>query len=172
MKAAITYAFVGQSQRIFEACLAGGVAGASIAFAKKKILQGADSSVLQQPGVPDVTPLIEFEPNAPQICHELVRLVKAFLPSRVHITVNMVQNLLDMATCYEAIMVDAREHAEAVYFSYLLSSRVRDTVSELSLLFPCDSPANRRACELCQSIFDIQDALNCEIKGIARLMQL
>lgn len=172
LKAAISHAFVGQTQRIIEACIAGGLVGASVTFAKQKFVAAAQASALREPGLPDLEPLREFDSEAHQICHELVKLVRAFLPSRASDAVDAVKMLVYMTTCYEAVVEDSQKYREVVYFAYLLAARIREIVSELSLMFPFDSPASKRATELCQGVFDLQDMLYSEIRGIARLDEL
>jgi hypothetical protein len=171
LKLIITRAFTGQSQRLVEVCLAGGLAGASLAYVRTNF-RDSDERLMSEPDLPDLRVLSEFDSSAPALCHSLVRLVRLFLPSRVPRALEAVEMLVQMQTCYEAVVLDSRRYAEVVYFAFILAERVQTTVNKLSLLFPGDSPSYKHACDLCQGIFDLQASLYSEIKGLARFEEI
>jgi hypothetical protein len=171
MQGFLSHAFAGQTQRIIEACLAGGLVGASLVLAKNRIT-GMEAGLNLDPALGSLDSLREFDTAAPRSCNELLKLVRMFLPSRVKATLAMINCLKDMASCHEAVCKDPVSFSDVPYLAYLLADRVRCSINELTLMFPYDSPSHRRSNELCQILFDVQDMIYSEVRGIVRLSQV
>jgi hypothetical protein len=164
------HAFRGQARRIIEACVAGGAVGLSVTFASRKMSE-IDLSLKLDPALGALEGLQEFDETAPRTCHELLKLVRRFLPSQVHGTLCLVRTLEDMTVCYNAVCADPIKYAEVPYMAYVLASRTRESINELALLFPYNSSSYRRVSELCQVLFDLQDMMYAEVCGVVRLAQ-
>ena len=164
----LAHAFRGQTRRIIEACVAGGAVGLSITFAGRKMSE-IDISLRLDPALGVLEGLEEFDDTAPRACHELLKLVRRFLPSKVNATLGLVHTLEDMTVCYNAVCTDPIKYAEVPYMAYVLASWTRETINDIVLLFPYHSSAHKRASELCQVLFDLQDVIYAEVRGIVRL---
>ena len=165
----VRMAFEGQSRRVVEACVAGGVVGMCVKAFKSTLV---DPPCSIDARLTCFVYLSTFEPEISFLLTNLLRVVTLFVPSMVPDTLIMAEYMDDMAACALASATNATRASDAPFLCHVLASRVRGIIANITVSFPYDSPSRMKAEEAAQRLYEYQDAMYTEVRGYARLARL
>jgi hypothetical protein len=171
VKGFVEHAFRGQTRRLAEACAAGALTGLGWTALQMK-LTDIEQNMNFDSSLSAMQDLGAYDPEIPLLCDALLRMTRLFLPSMVDKTVEMVSYYNDLGVCYLAVCADPVRHSSTSFMAYTISKRIKRTISDITVLFPHDSPSRSKSEEIAQKLYDYQDAMYCEIRGMVRLAQI
>ncbi len=162
-------AFEGQYSKVIEACIAGGVAGASLSYFKSKL---SDPIGTIDCRLDRLIFLQTFDAEIPFLLTNLLYVVTLFVPSMISRTLLLAQYFDDMAACVQACATDASRVPGVIYICYVLSHRISRIISDLTVSFPYDSPSRLKVEDCAQKLYEYQAAMHAEVRGYVRLSMI
>ena len=165
-------AFAGQTRRILEASIAGGVMAISTSFFSSQLV---DSVKNIDKRLAPFDALSTFDTEIGYALTELLQIVSLFVPSLVRRTLLLAEYMNDMATCVTAAAntnsLRKISTGSIALMSYTLRQRISNIISDIAISLPYDSPARSKAEQFTQCLYEYASMMDSEVKGYYRLAQ-
>jgi len=165
-------AFSGQTRRILEASIAGGIVAVSASFFSSNLV---DSVATMDKRLAPFDALSTFDTEIQYALTEILRIVSLFVPSLICRTLLLAEYMNDLATCVLAAANENSLHATSTgsiaLMSYTLRQRISNIISDIAISLPYDSPARSKAESFTQCLYDFALQMDSEVKGYHRLAQ-